>query len=165
MTQARPDVLALDLGKVTGFAARTGDRVASGSWELYLPSRYETLAEGMHSLELKLRTLQPKRIVVEIVRGVMKNNRATEVQHRLHGVVMAYTHTAKIPLKAFAPKEMKRIVAGNGNASKDKVRSVVAFHFPRQAIKDHNHADALGLLLADQMTQQKEIKECNAMFD
>lgn len=142
MTQHK--LLCLDLGVTTGWAILTGrDQVFSGTvqWQ-------GTLSRRLYDFWVWLgQRMAVEEIVYE--RPFAKMDKANASLHGMAGVVLMSAYDHEVPVTAYAPKELKKLITGKGNATKQEmVEAIVAKH---GKVHDHNEADALALLEAHRM--------------
>ena len=141
-------VLALDLGTVTGWAARTDGRVVSGVVD-FRPRRFE--GGGMRYLRFRRWLTETKAAagdIEEIVFEEVRGHRGVDAAHAYGGFLATLTAWAEhhqIPYRGVPVGTIKRHVVGKGNASKQVVMEAVRAlgHDP----EDHNEADAIAILL------------------
>ena len=86
--------------------------------------------------------------------GMAGNKQTAMILSRARGVIMLATSQIDVPFIVYAPAEIKKIVTGKGNASKDKVREAVLDLYGDQEIvrsrltskgKTDDMADALAI--------------------
>lgn len=142
------NILALDLGTVTGFAlSPTHGAMASGTWN-FKGGRYE--GGGMRYLRFRkqideVHALTPlESVYFEEVR----RHRGTDAAHVYGGflaTLTAWCDERTIPYLGVPVQTIKKYITGKGNADKDAVKAAVEKLGYRPA--DDNEADAIALLL------------------
>lgn len=147
------NILALDLGTTTGWAACVNKSIRHGTISLK-QSRFE--GAGMRYLRLHswldgiLETaeiLGPgiDLVIVEEVRRHLGTD-AAHVYGGMLATVQSWCEANEVPYAGMPVKTIKRLVAGRGNAGKKEIiQSVGNLGY---TVTDHNEADAIALLLA-----------------
>lgn len=105
----------------------------------------EKLEKIYDSLSAKLEEYEPDCVSIEQA-FYAKNVHTTLVLGQARGVVMLAAQKACIPIVEFTPREIKKAVVGNGNASKSQVEFMVKtiLRLPQKEI----HADMYDALAA-----------------
>ena len=141
-------VLALDLGTVTGWAARADGRVASGVVD-FRPGRFE--GGGMRYLRFR-RFLNDLKSslggIDEIAFEEVRRHLGVDAAHAYGGFMATLTAWAEhheIPYAGVPVATIKRHATGKGNASKGEVIAAIRSHGFDPA--DDNEADAIAILL------------------
>ena len=129
-------ILGIDPGsRVAGWAlveVERGSVVALelGAWRV--PGgrdRARSLAELAERAELFLAGRDPDVAAVESL-FQHRNARAALVLAEARGVLLAVLGRRGIPVREYAPAEIKQTICGSGNATKDQVRRVLPRTFP-----------------------------------
>jgi crossover junction endodeoxyribonuclease RuvC len=147
-------VLGIDPGTlVTGYGLveRTGTTVrpvASGQFTnaagTPLAKRLLVIHAGIRSL---IETYRPTEFAIESAFTGKNPQSALKLGHA-RGVCMLAAVEQDLPITEYSPREVKKALVGNGNASKDQVRFMVAslLGIPRQDLH-LDVSDALGVAL------------------
>jgi len=103
----------------------------------------ERLAVIYDGLTAKLREHAPSRVCVEEA-FYAKNVHTTLILGHARGVALLAAHQAGSDVREFSPREIKKAIVGNGNATKDQVEYMVKVLLspPQQC----SHADAYDAL-------------------
>jgi hypothetical protein len=143
------NVLALDLGTVTGWALRSPDGNITSGTMTFRPSRYE--GGGMRYLRFRswLGDMQRlsgglQRIVFEEVR----RHAGTDAAHIYGGFLAhlsAWCEERSIPYEGIPVGTIKRFATGKGNAPKDAM--LAAIRARGFTPTDDNEADAIAIVL------------------
>jgi|SRR5690606_2372625 len=141
-------IITLDLGTMTGWAARKSDgSIVSGVVNLK-PRRFD--GGGMRFLkfrrwldEMFIKYSPIYSLFFEEVRA-HKGVDAAHVYGGLLAVLTAWCEENNIPYQGVGVGAIKKHITGKGQASKDEV--IKAIEAKGHAPKDHNEADALALL-------------------
>lgn len=83
---------------------------------------------------------------VAIERGFTMHNKSTQVIYRCHGVINELLH--KYPQFYYPPTTVKKIVAGNGRASKEELEEIIASKYPNLSFDNDDESDAVGVGLS-----------------
>lgn len=142
------NIIALDLGTVTGWAAKMNGNLISGT-ETFRTDRFS--GGGMRFLRFRrwfeeiLGAINPTAVYYEEVRRHM----STDAAHVYGGFMAALTSICEersIPYCSIPVGTIKKHATGKGNASKDLMVSSARERWPDQDIKDDNQADAIWIL-------------------
>jgi len=121
-----PGSLATGWGLVTGPATRPRliacDAIRAGTPSQDLSERLSRLRAGFEDL---LTRLAPDCAAVESPYHGVNARAALQLAHA-RGVILAALAAHAIPVVEYAPATVKKAVTGNGRATKDQVRSMVA---------------------------------------
>lgn len=110
-----------------------------------LPDRLRQLHE---ELEDMLEELAPTRMAVESVFSHARFARTAIVMGHARGVVLLAAGRRGLPVDELAPAEVKRAVAGRGNATKDQVRRAVMAQCGLRAMRGPSDvSDAVAIAL------------------
>ena len=110
-----------------------------------LPDRLRQLHEDLAEV---LDELAPGRVAVEGVFSHARFVRTAIVMGHARGVVLLAAATRGLPVDELAPAEVKRAVAGRGNATKDQVRRAVMAQCGLRAMKGPSDvSDAVAIAL------------------
>lgn len=120
--------------------------VIATSPESPLPKRLELI---YNSLMEKMSEFSPDRVSIEEA-FYGKNIHTTLVLGHARGVAMLAAVKSGAMVSEYSPREIKKAVSGNGNASKDQVKYMVKMILavPESDIKTDAY-DALGIALCD----------------
>ena len=141
-------ILALDLGTVTGWAARTDGRVVSGVVD-FRPRRFE--GGGMRYLRFRRWLNETKATagdIEEIVFEEVRGHRGVDAAHAYGGFLATLTAWAEhheVPYRGVPVGTIKRYATGKGNAPKTAVLAAMQARGFDPA--DDNEADAIAILL------------------
>jgi Holliday junction resolvasome RuvABC endonuclease subunit len=149
LRQTGNTVLALDLGTVTGWALRMGDRSIVSGTQTFRPRRFE--GGGMRYLrftdwlvEIAMHAHGIRRLVFEEVRRHAGTD-ASHIYGGFLGTLTAWCEEHEIPYEGVPVATIKRFATGRGKA--DKAAMVAAIRAHGFAPADDNEADAIALLL------------------
>jgi len=110
-----------------------------------LPSRLELIFTRLTSV---LEKETPDLMVVEEVFSLQRYPASAIVLGKVAGVVLLAGGKAGVPVKEVPVREAKKVLTGNGNASKKQLERAVRQTLERQTpIKPDHVSDALGLAL------------------
>ena len=110
----------------------------------------------LHARLLQIRTellefladLKPDHAAVETLFSHVKHAQTAIIMGHARGVLLATLAEKNLPITEFAPKEVKRSVTGNGNATKEQVRRAVMAQCGLRTLKGPNDAsDAMAIAL------------------
>ena len=110
----------------------------------------------LHARLLQIRTellevladLKPDHAAVETLFSHVKHAQTAIIMGHARGVLLATMAEKKLLITEFAPKEVKRAVTGNGNASKEQVRRAVMAQCGLRTLKGpHDASDAIAIAL------------------
>ena len=110
----------------------------------------------LHARLLQIRTellevltdLKPDHAAVETLFSHVKHAQTAIIMGHARGVLLATMAEKKLLITEFAPKEVKRAVTGNGNATKEQVRRAVMTQCGLRTLKGPNDAsDAMAIAL------------------
>lgn len=147
-------ILGIDPGTlVTGYGiiAQSGStrrHVASGTIPNKTGSpiaeRLKTIYDGLVGI---IATYHPSEVAIETA-FYGKNARSALTLGQARGVSILAAIHHRLPLSEYAPREVKKAVVGNGNASKQQVQFMVKalLHLPDKAMA-HDTSDALAVAL------------------
>lgn len=141
-------ILALDLGTVTGWAARTDNHVVSGTVD-FRPRRFE--GGGMRYLRFRRWLNETKATagdIEEIVFEEVRGHRGVDAAHAYGGFLATLTAWAEhheVPYRGVPVGTIKRYATGKGNAPKSAVLAAMQARGFDPA--DDNEADAIAILL------------------
>ena len=149
----RRSVLALDLGRTTGWAyARPEGKIFSG-FEEFKPGRFES--SGMALLRfrswLSVMHQQGGGGIGAIVFEEVRRHNGTTAAHtygEFLGQLKAWADEQKraVPYLGIPVGTIKKFATGKGNASKEEMIEAVRDRLGYPGVTDHNEADALALL-------------------
>jgi Holliday junction resolvasome RuvABC endonuclease subunit len=149
LRQMSNTVLALDLGTITGWALRLGDRSILSGIQTFRPGRFE--GGGMRYLrftnwlvEIAMRAHGIRRIVFEEVRRHAGTD-AAHVYGGFLGTLTSWCEGHEVPYEGVPVGTIKHFATGKGNA--DKTAMAAAMRARGFAPADDNEADAIALLL------------------
>jgi len=110
-----------------------------------LPSRLRQLHDELSGL---IDDLRPARMAVESVFSNAKFVRTAIVMGHARGVVLLAAGLRELEVLELAPAEVKRAVAGRGNATKDQVRRAVTAQCGLKSVKGPSDvSDAIAIAL------------------
>lgn len=141
-------ILAIDLGTITGWAARTDGRVVSGVVD-FRPRRFE--GGGMRYLRFRRWLTETKATtgdIAEIVFEEVRSHRGVDAAHAYGGflaTLSAWAEHHQIPCRGVPVGTIKRYTTGKGNAPKAAI--VAAMQARGFDPTDDYEADALAVLL------------------
>ena len=110
----------------------------------------------LHARLLQIRTellevladFKPDHAAVETLFSHVKHAQTAIIMGHARGVLLATMAEKKLLITEFAPKEVKRAVTGNGNASKEQVRRAVMAQCGLRTLKGpHDASDAIAIAL------------------
>jgi crossover junction endodeoxyribonuclease RuvC len=110
----------------------------------------------LHARLLQIRTellevladLKPDHTAVETLFSHVKHAQTAIIMGHARGVLLATLAEKNLSITEFAPKEVKRSVTGNGNATKEQVRRAVMAQCGLRTLKGPNDAsDAMAIAL------------------
>ena len=110
----------------------------------------------LHARLLQIRTellevladLKTDHAAVETLFSHVKHAQTAIIMGHARGVLLATMAEKKLLITEFAPKEVKRAVTGNGNASKEQVRRAVMAQCGLRTLKGpHDASDAIAIAL------------------
>ena len=149
-------ILGIDPGlQTTGFGVMECDGprlhyVASGTIRTAecargdLPGRLKIIFEGVREV---VQRYQPQHASVEIV-FVNVNPQSTLLLGQARGAALAALVSEGLPVSEYTAVQMKKAVAGHGQARKDEVQAMVARLLGLPGLPGTDAADALGLAIA-----------------
>lgn len=152
----QPDILALDLATVTGFArGRLGQKPVSGSIRFGRPKDSSQAVFGAALVWLEAQMLEPKPDIVIIERllppEAMKNKTSRAVRDRLaglHGIARAAAHLHGIEeVTEASVGDVRRHFIGDGSLKRKPAKQVVIDRCVALGwqVEDDNAADACAL--------------------
>ena len=95
-----------------------------------------------------LADIKPDHAAVETLFSHVKHAQTAIIMGHARGVLLATMAEKKLLITEFAPKEVKRAVTGNGNASKEQVRRAVMAQCGLRTLKGpHDASDAIAIAL------------------
>ncbi len=110
----------------------------------------------LHARLLQIRTellevltdLKPDHAAVETLFSHVKHAQTAIIMGHARGVLLATLAEKHLHITEFAPKEVKRSVTGNGNATKEQVRRAVMAQCGLRTLKGpHDASDAMAIAL------------------
>ena len=110
----------------------------------------------LHARLLQIRTellevltdLKPDHAAVETLFSHIKHAQTAIIMGHARGVLLATLAEKHLHITEFAPKEVKRSVTGNGNATKEQVRRAVMAQCGLRTLKGpHDASDAMAIAL------------------
>jgi crossover junction endodeoxyribonuclease RuvC len=111
-----------------------------------LPERLCTIYECLFE---KIKFYTPDRVCVEMA-FYAKNVHTTLILGHTRGVIMLAARKSGAHVVEYSPREIKKAVAGNGNAAKDQVKYMVNMLLSIPKKHEYNDAyDALAIALCD----------------
>lgn len=114
--------------------------------------RFERIGKLVDFLREVIEKYRPMVLVMERVfygRNVDSSLKLSEVR----GAVIGLTHLYSIIYREYHPGEIKKMVTGNGKATKDQIRWMVERLFNFDGIKSHHESDALALIYTHLATE------------
>ena len=150
-----PRILGIDPGlRTTGFGVIEAEGaalryVASGTISTTkealgdLPGRIKVLFEGVREV---VQRYQPQQAAMEIV-FVNVNPQSTLLLGQARGAAMAALVSADLPVSEYTAVQMKKAVAGHGQARKEQVQEMVMRLLALPGLPGKDAADALGLAI------------------
>ena len=95
-----------------------------------------------------LTDLKPDHAAVETLFSHVKHAQTAIIMGHARGVLLATLAEKHLHITEFAPKEVKRSVTGNGNATKEQVRRAVMAQCGLRTLKGpHDASDAMAIAL------------------
>jgi crossover junction endodeoxyribonuclease RuvC len=148
-------VIGIDPGLAhTGFGIveGVGSRIGGYTFGTIRTSKAETLATRLDHIFSKLRSLlhveEPDLMVLEDIFSLRQYPKSSIVLGKVCGVILLAGARCGVEAVELPAKEVKRILSGNGNATKTQVERAVRHVLKRQAAISPSHAsDALALAL------------------
>lgn len=144
-------IIGVDIAKNgCGFAVADGDVVkASGSWDF---SQYDDGAQAtmFYRFQSKVDSLMRKDRVICVAYEEVNFCRGkawARIFYGMRAVLLMAGYRWGLSAVHLAPSQIKKLVAGHGNASKSDVMSAVNEHYG-MAVEDHNESDAIALCLS-----------------
>lgn len=132
-----PRILALDPGlKHTGYVLLRGERILThGIWNLGNGGGFPPRKKILEHFELLLNELSPKELVLEWPAPVERRKRGTQSRtlRSLFGLAEAIQEAGKgraIPTFHYDPNTIRRVVVGDGWATKDQVAFYLTLRYP-----------------------------------
>ncbi len=150
-----PRILGIDPGlRTTGFGVIEAEGatlryVASGTISTTghalgdLPGRIKVLFEGVREV---VQRYQPQQAAMEIV-FVNVNPQSTLLLGQARGAAMAALVAADLPVSEYTAVQMKKAVAGHGQAKKEQIQLMVARLLALPGVPGKDASDALGLAI------------------
>lgn len=154
MRHAAPSILAVDLGTTTGWALHARGQFKSGSFRTKL---HATEHPGLRFLRFRREFLSTFRGVREVWFELVRRHEGTHAAHIYGGFwaeLMAWCQDNGVRWRAVEVGDIKRTVAGRGNATKKQMMAAVEELGFRPA--DDNEADALAIL---HVARQRDIDD------
>ncbi len=152
MTPSIKSVLALDLGRTTGWALLTPSGSIHSGFEVFKPTRFES--SGMALLRFRswlgVINAQVGGLDVCFFEEVRRHNGTTAAH--VYGEFLGQLKTwsdeqnNQIPYLGVPVGTIKKFATGKGNANKKMVIKAVQEKFGHSNVTDDNEADALALL-------------------
>lgn len=140
------NILALDLGTQTGYAACLNGIVRSGVWN-HQPSKFDSAGQRYVMFEKNLMSFLPRPEI--IFYEEVRNHRAIDAAH-VYGGLMAILQNfcikVGIEYRGVPVGTIKKYATGKGNALKPEMITTAIKLYPAINVLDDNHADALCLL-------------------
>jgi len=125
----------------------------STSKDLPLPDRLQHIYDKALSL---IESEKPDLIVVEDVFSLHKYPKSGITLGKVTGVILLAAAKAKIPVLEIPVREAKKILTGNGNASKAQLESAVRDLLKHpEPIKPDHASDAIALAIIGQVRYRK----------
>lgn len=105
----------------------------------------EEYGERLHTQREYMKELIEKYSPYEIAieRGFTRFNTSTQVVYRVHGVTNELFHD--YPQFYYAPNQVKKIVAGNGQAKKEVVQKAILKKYPNLEFANDDESDAFSI--------------------
>ena len=141
---AAPSILALDLGSQLGFAVLSQGKVVSGTYDMR-PAPGQ--AAGLRFAIFENEFLRQFRAVREVYFEKVRRHEGTHAAHvygALWGILEKWCYQNDIPCYGREVGDIKKYIAGKGNASKAAV--IEAVKQRGYSPEDDNEADALAIL-------------------
>ncbi|NVM23067.1 MAG: crossover junction endodeoxyribonuclease RuvC [Desulfobacterales bacterium] len=148
-------VIGIDPGLAdTGFGIveGVGNRIEDYAFGTIRTSKAEALASRLDHIFSELRSIldseKPDLMIVEDIFSLKQYPKSGIVLGKVSGVVLLAGSRCGVPAVELPAKEIKRVLTGNGNASKAQMEKAVR-HFlnSRTAISPSHASDALALAL------------------
>lgn len=123
--------------------------------DLPLPDRLNHIYDKVLSL---IESEKPDLIIVEDVFSLHKYPKSGITLGKVTGVILLAAAKAEIPVLEIPVREAKKILTGNGNASKSQLESAVrALLKHPEPIKPDHASDAMALAIIGQVRYRKNI--------
>lgn len=158
--QIKFSILALDLGALTGWAARGTDGFMTSGVQRFPLIRGDSA--GMRFLRFRrwlldiLALTKANLVVYEAAISFHKSTYSGQLANGFAGIMQASCAELGLECLVVTAPELKRTATGKGNCGKDLMVAAAKRKFPDLKIIDDNHADALHLLrFAEEMTKAK----------
>ena len=145
-------ILALDLGRTTGWALLTPQRSIHSGFETFKPSRFESSGMALLRFRSWLNTVHHQAGGLGIcVFEEVRRHRGTTAAHtygEFLGQLKAWAdeENTKVPYLGIPVGTIKKFATGKGNANKQMMIKAVREKFGHSNVTDDNEADALALL-------------------
>jgi Holliday junction resolvasome RuvABC endonuclease subunit len=142
------NILTLDLGTQTGWAAHVSGVTVSGT-QSFQAQRFS--GGGMRYLRFRTwlaETISDQKIEAVFYEEVRRHigTTAAHVYGGFLAVLTAYCEEHNIPYEGVPVGTIKKLATGKGNANKEAMIEAAKHRWPEQDIADDNQADALWIL-------------------
>ncbi len=143
-----PGLSATGIGVVTG----SGLEVRSYSYGVIQTSKDATLPHRLHRIFTKFTEIltkeQPEHMVIEDVFSLAEYPKSGIQLGKVTGILLLAGHQIGVPISEVPVREAKRVLTGNGSASKQQLEKAIRKKLGlAQPIKPSHASDALGLAL------------------
>ena len=143
-----PGLSATGIGIVTG----SGLKVQSYSYGVIQTSKEAPLPHRLHHIFTKFTEIldkeQPDQMVVEDVFSLAEYPKSGIQLGKVTGILLLAGHQIGVPISEVPVREAKRVLTGNGSASKQQLEKAIRKKLClKEPIKPWHASDALGLAL------------------
>lgn len=90
---------------------------------------------------------------IAIEQGFTMHNKSTQVIYRVHGIAQELFH--EYPQFYYAPTTVKKLISGNGRASKEVVQDSILKRYPDIKFDNEDQSDAVGVACSHLITKHK----------
>jgi len=115
------NVISVENYSILPLSLKTGNKLSAGELSKDLPGRLSRLYHGIQEI---IEKYKPDIAAVETI-FYGKNVKSSFILGHARGVILLALSEAKIQIFEYSPREVKKAVAGNGNASKVQIRYMV----------------------------------------
>ena len=110
-----------------------------------MPTRLASIFDGISDV---LQSLKPAYVSLEELYSHYERPKTSIIMGHARGVICLATKQHNVPLHHYASTQVKRVLTGNGRASKEQMQLAVTRHLNLDAVPEPNDvADALAIAL------------------
>lgn len=136
--------------------------IRSGKEELELPERIKILHDGIAEI---IDEFKPSVVAIEQLYSHYEHPRTAILMGHARGVLMLAAAQKKIDVVSYAATKIKKLITGNGRASKEQMQIAVTRELNLDKIPEpHDAADALAIALAHAYTGGAAHGRANAEY-